>query len=161
MNLIWIHSKEIEQCLQGVWQRKGNFCFPCPSILIIITVLFTCIIWTVVFSVIPEGEFVLLGLVETGDCCWCPGELCGSALMLFAPFCNLVNGGGITAEVPEGKCLLFGTELERGLSSSWMYSLGEGPERQGAEPFTTNKEDNTFTNYTPATSSENQRFWAQ
>ena len=75
----------------------------------------------------PDGEFVLLGLVETGDCCcWCPGEFRGSVLMLLPPelcmilfpLCDLVNGGGITAEVPGAKCLLFGAELDRGRSRS-------------------------------------------
>jgi len=70
---------------------------------------------------------VLFGLVETGECCcWCPGELRGSAFMLFPtglcmillPLCDLVRGGGITADVPGVKCLLFGAELERGRSRS-------------------------------------------
>lgn len=103
----------------------------------------TWIIWTVVFSVIPEGGLVLLGLVDTGDCCcWCTGEFRGSvAFMVFPPvvciillpLCDLVKGGGMTADVPGTYCLLFGAELDRGLSRSWMKSLG-GPVRQGAEP---------------------------
>ena len=98
------------------------------------------------FSVIPEGGVVLLGVVDTGDCCcWCTGEFRGSAVlklllpvlcMILLPLCDLVKGGGMTADVPGIKCLLFGAELERGLSRSWMKSLGDGPVRQGAEPLT-------------------------
>lgn len=48
---------------------------------------------------------------------------------------DLVKGGGMTADVPGTMCLPFGAELERGLSRSWMKSLG-APVRQGAEPVT-------------------------
>ena len=90
---------------------------------------FTWIIWTVVFRVIPEGVLVSFAFVDTGDCCcWCPGEFRGSVGTLFPPvlciillpLCDLVKGGGITADVPGLKCLPFGAELDLGRSRSWI-----------------------------------------
>ena len=63
--------------------------------------------------------------------------------IILLPLCDLVKGGGMTADVPGTYCLLFGAELDRGLSISWMKSLG-GPVRQGAEPLTLK---DTITNY--------------
>ena len=125
----------------------------------------TWIIWTVVFNVIPEGGLVLLGVVDTGDCCcWCTGEFRGSAAfmvfppvvcIILLPLCDLVKGGGMTADVPGTYCLLFGAELDRGLSISWMKSLG-GPVRQGAEPLTLK---DTITNYPFLISPRSDKTW--
>lgn len=75
--------------------------------------------------------------------------------IILLPLCDLVKGGGMTADVPGTYCLLFGAELDRGLSISWMKSLG-GPVRQGAEPLTLK---DTITNYPFLISPRSDKTW--